>query len=116
MNGPHADLMKSNCSLAYHVQNVRDISVTAERVTPTVGRTTITFKSSEDHSKWAVSEDAARPWVCVGDINRMLTQEERGGGTVCRWDAVLWRLYSQLVAAVEPCPGKQPVNVYRRRP
>ncbi|KAF0305691.1 Rho GTPase-activating protein 19 [Amphibalanus amphitrite] len=102
MNGPRTNLMKSECSLAYHVQNVRDISVTAERAAPTVGRLTITFKSSEDHSKWAVSEDAARPWVCVGDINRMLTQEERGGGTVCRWDAVLWRLYSQLVADVEP--------------
>lgn len=30
---------------------------------------TIAFKTTEDHSKWAVS-DIKNSWICVGDINR----------------------------------------------
>ena len=124
MNGPHSDQMPSNCSIAYPVQNVQEISVMAECPSPGASceidsqlcsRISITFRSSEDHSKWAVSENATRPWVCVGDINRMATQEERGGGTVCHLSPVLWRVYSQLVAQVEPCPQRRPANVHRRR-
>ena len=35
-----------------------------------------TFKSSQDHSKWAVTEDH----VWIGDLNHMKLQEKRGGG------------------------------------
>ncbi|XP_037077387.1 deoxyribonuclease-2-like [Pollicipes pollicipes] len=116
MNGPHDERIPSDCELTYPVQNVQNITVVAARGAPAGGRFTIAFTSTHDHSKWAVSSEVARPWVCVGDINRMTTQEERGGGTVCHSSSLLWHLYSQLVERVEPCAGKEPVNVYRRRP
>lgn len=31
------------------------------------------------------------PWVCVADINRMVSQEKRGGGSLCFQDAKLWQ-------------------------
>ncbi len=35
----------------------------------------------DDHSKWATSNDGL--WTCHGDINRMTTQFQRGGGGIC---------------------------------
>ena len=97
-NGATDTKLPSNCSISYPVQNVQNITATA------AGPHTFQFGNTKDHSKWAVSEEAGRPWVCVGDINRMSTQADRGGGTVCLSDAVLWGLYSQLVAVAEWCP------------
>lgn len=36
----------------------------------------INFKSSRDHSKWAVAVDdkANKTWICVGDINRAVRE------------------------------------------
>ncbi|XP_043205328.1 deoxyribonuclease-2-alpha-like [Amphibalanus amphitrite] len=97
-NGATETQLPSNCSAVEPVLNVQNITATAAG-----GPLPFEFGTTKDHSKWAVSDDSTQPWVCVGDVNRMSTQSDRGGGTVCRWDAVLWRLYSQLVAAVEPC-------------
>jgi deoxyribonuclease-2 len=44
---------------------------------------------TRDHAKWAVSTTPS--WVCVGDINRQISQRKRGGGTICLQDAVLWK-------------------------
>ena len=127
MNGAQSDRLPSDCSLSYPVFNVRHISVTLKRPPSATDRISLkirsrisfefrsmirfTFSSKEDHSKWAVSQDVSRPWVCVGDINRMMTQERRGGGTVCHLSPMVWRVYSQLVAQVEPCPARWLVNV-----
>ena len=69
-----------------------------------------TWKSTQDHSKWAISytdaeEGEALFLVCIGDVNRMLKQEERGGGTVCFRNERLW---SALLEALEydVCVGK----------
>ena len=35
---------------------------------------------TKDHAKWAASEE--EHWVCVADINRQVSQEKRGGGTI----------------------------------
>lgn len=72
-----------------------------------------TFKTSKDHSKWAVSPNAARSgagggWVCVGDINRNKAEEKRGGGTVCLQDPVVWKAYRSAVLKYEACKGVTP--------
>lgn len=45
--------------------------------------------------------------VCVGDINRMCSQESRGGGTVCTegpaGEASLWTSFNTAIAGVEDC-------------
>lgn len=43
---------------------------------------------THDHAKWAVSTTPG--WVFVADLNRMVSQEKRGGGTICFQDEVLW--------------------------
>ena len=48
---------------------------------------------TKDHAKWAVAlknEANTLPWVCVADINRMVAQEKRGGGSLCFQDNALW--------------------------
>ncbi|XP_043206365.1 deoxyribonuclease-2-beta-like [Amphibalanus amphitrite] len=68
--------LSSSCSGLYHVEDVRNVTVTT--ATGKFG-----FPSTNDHSKWAVSKDRTKPWVCIGDLNRAVSQMRRGGGTVC---------------------------------
>lgn len=72
-----------------------------------------TFKTSQDHSKWAVSPQAAGAgpnggggWVCVGDINRNQAEEKRGGGTVCVREAAVWKAYRTAVLECQECGGE----------
>ncbi|XP_056237869.1 deoxyribonuclease-2-alpha isoform X1 [Seriola aureovittata] len=94
-------VLPSDCSLGW---NVLDISL----INP--GQT-FTFKTSQDHSKWAVSPKAAGDgvkgggWVCVGDINRNEAEEKRGGGTVCLQDPVVWKAYRTAALQCEACGG-----------
>jgi hypothetical protein len=54
-----------------------------------------TFKESQDHSKWAVSD--TQYWV--GDLNRMTTQMKRGGGGfLIQHHGVVNSLKSSIVA------------------
>ncbi|EFN70227.1 Deoxyribonuclease-2-alpha, partial [Camponotus floridanus] len=66
----------------------------------------IEFKSSHDHSKWAVATEnkANQTWICIGDINRADTQYHRGGGTVCFNHPKVWKNYRYIVNDVELCP------------
>jgi len=47
----------------------------------------------QDHAKWAISH--ADNWICVGDINRMISQRNRGGCTIAFQDAELFKLLEQ---------------------
>ncbi|XP_050460084.1 plancitoxin-1 [Cataglyphis hispanica] len=69
----------------------------------------IDFKSSRDHSKWAVAIEGKvnQTWTCIGDINRADTQYIRGGGTVCLNHRKVWENYRHVVNDVEPCPNKR---------
>ncbi|KAF7997726.1 hypothetical protein HCN44_009124 [Aphidius gifuensis] len=69
----------------------------------------VEFKSSRDHSKWAVAMKNIKnkSWICIGDINRADTQFNRGGGTVCLNSLNLWKNYRDSVNDVESCPRKK---------
>lgn len=94
-------ILPSDCSLGWKVLDIKSINP---------GQT-FTFKTTEDHSKWAVSLRAAWDgsrgggWVCVGDINRNEAEEQRGGGTVCLQDPTVWKAYRTAALECEACGG-----------
>lgn len=53
--------LPSNCSVPT-VENVRDLKLLD-----------VSFKETEDHSKWAISKSGELGLVCIGDINRMVS-------------------------------------------
>ena len=53
----------------YNVVNVRTLAIGGA-----------SWKETQDHSKWAVSQDGSTPIVCIGDINRQKSQAGRAGG------------------------------------
>ncbi|MPV68471.1 deoxyribonuclease II family protein [Burkholderia sp. BE17] len=61
------------------------------------------WPETQDHAKWGIT--TTDNWVCVGDINRMVSQEKRGGGTIALQDPVLWKALSQTDTIIPP-PGK----------
>ncbi|CAH0560064.1 unnamed protein product, partial [Brassicogethes aeneus] len=85
--------LPSNCNNNYKVNNVKQIKLQ-----------TIRFLTTEDHSKWAVSENLEHTqWVCIGDINRQEHQLQRGGGTVCVSHKNLSTNYLKSVIDSEQC-------------
>lgn len=95
-------VLRSDCSSRWKVLDVNLLSPG--------GR--VTFKATEDHSKWAVSAGGGRglrggAWVCVGDINRNQAEEKRGGGTVCRKDVAVWKAYRAVALKCESCTGEE---------
>lgn len=60
------------------------------------------WPETHDHAKWAISVDS--DWVCVGDINRMISQRKRGGGTIAFQNTILWQGLSRTSLVLAP-PG-----------
>jgi hypothetical protein len=60
------------------------------------------WPETNDHAKWGITVDS--DWVCVGDINRMKSQEKRGGGTIAFQEPTLWAALSKTDLMVRP-PG-----------
>jgi deoxyribonuclease II len=60
------------------------------------------WPETHDHAKWAITKGV--PWICVGDINRMVSQENRGGGTIAFQNTVLWESLAKTDLIVAP-PG-----------
>lgn len=60
------------------------------------------WPETHDHAKWGITKD--NNWICVGDINRMITQEKRGGGTIAFQNATLWTALSKTDLLIAP-PG-----------
>jgi hypothetical protein len=62
----------------------------------------VAWPETHDHAKWGISTHSN--WVCVGDINRMISQRKRGGGTIAFQNEILWRGLSKTDLLLAP-PG-----------
>lgn len=62
----------------------------------------VAWPESHDHAKWAISTSG--DWICVGDINRMVSQEKRGGGTIAFQNEILWNALGRTSLIIAP-PG-----------
>jgi deoxyribonuclease-2 len=60
------------------------------------------WPESHDHAKWGITTSDG--WICVGDINRMVSQEKRGGGTIAFQNQTLWQALSRTDLILAP-PG-----------
>ncbi|PAV81192.1 hypothetical protein WR25_14550 [Diploscapter pachys] len=85
-------LISLQCSLTYHANDALSIHV----------GNTPEFSYTKDHSKMARSTDSSKPYVCIGDINRMTSQYVRGGGTLCTNSSSLWGAFS-VIATQNSC-------------
>lgn len=74
------------------------------------------WNTTVDHSKWAITipdmgsrAEGILAVVCMGDMNRMQAQSFRGGGAVCfKQNPALWRMFRNIVAAIEGCSPPAP--------
>jgi deoxyribonuclease-2 len=82
-----------DCSTKYIVLDAQTMKV----------GTTAEFKYTHDHSKLAISSSSSKPYVCIGDINRMTSQFVRGGGTVCMQLKKVWDNYSPMFLTENSC-------------
>lgn len=70
------------------------------------------WKSTQDHSKWAVTTDgfdddtSSSASACVGGINRQYSQEKRGGATMCLQDKDLNGALYDAIDTYEDCEKK----------
>jgi deoxyribonuclease-2 len=60
------------------------------------------WPETHDHAKWGITKDSN--WICVGDINRMISQRKRGGGTIAFQNQKLWQALSKTDLILAP-PG-----------
>lgn len=67
----------------------------------------VVVNNAVDHSKWVVSKDATKPFVCAGTINRMFSQYRSGGQTLCFQNRLLHKLLRDTVTVYEPVSRKR---------
>ncbi len=60
------------------------------------------WPETHDHAKWGIT--TTDDWICVGDINRMISQRNRGGGTIAFQNQTLWQALSKTDLLLAP-PG-----------
>jgi len=85
-----------SCDTRYTVENIIRLDVKSDT-------DEYPFVNYEDHSKYVLSKNGDPPFVCIGDINRMETQFERGGGTLCTKDTQIWTVFKSVVEEIYSC-------------
>jgi len=98
MNGPATNKLPTDCAgskYPYSVLNVDQVALTPS----------ISWLESDDHSKWAITTTANPGEFCIGDINRQVSQANRGGGTVCSVNAAIWSSFNSFIAKSDKCKG-----------
>jgi len=86
-----------------------DYKYTVENVTAIHMADGKSWRETQDHSKWAISDSAAKV-VCISDINRQYSQEKRGGGALCYHNSDLWNAFNGVIKTTIPC-GAMGINV-----
>lgn len=64
----------------------------------------VTWKETQDHSKWAIATDPSSSYSCFGDMNRMNSQFKRGGAFYCIEDADLNKAMKKIIKSKAVCP------------
>ncbi|XP_017500001.2 deoxyribonuclease-2-beta isoform X1 [Manis javanica] len=86
--------LPSNCSLLYHVYNVKAIKIFGKSY----------FSSYQDHAKWCISKKGTKNrWTCIGDLNRSPYQAFRSGGFICTQNQNIYQAFQGLVLYYENC-------------
>lgn len=67
------------------------------------------WPETHDHAKWGIT--LHEPWICIGDINRMVSQRKRGGGTIAFQNTVLWSALSKTGLVLAP-PGSSRTDAH----
>ena len=62
--------LPSACRNTYKVENINALTMNGD-----------SWGYLNDHSKWGISKSGDQ--VCLGDLNRMASQGNRGGGVIC---------------------------------
>lgn len=86
---------------ALKVENVKMLNFTLD-TTVFVG-----VSNTVDHSKWAISTNSDKFFVCVGTINRVFSQYRRGGETLCFQNDLLHKLLRRSVTDFEGVARKR---------
>lgn len=92
------------------VDEVTNVDLSMLKDSDGVSLTDYHWSYTKDHAKWAISEDTSyrgdsdnegatpqeNSWVCIADINRMTSQEKRGGGAICFHEPLLWHGLNEI--------------------
>lgn len=65
----------------------------------------VVFPETADHAKHAIGKDPNKALICVGDINRMISQRKRGGGCIVFSNLNLWSAMSKA-DMIQPMDGQ----------
>jgi deoxyribonuclease-2 len=95
VNGPGAIPGVTDPSHQYSVEDIKYITL------QDIGMPWA-WPETKDHAKWAISKQGEGNWVCVGDINRKVTQRLRGGCTIAFKQDALWTMLSKTDRFVIP--------------
>ena len=88
--------MKNVCDKSLKTMNIKTIKI----------KDGVQWSTTQDHSKWGVSTDDERPWLCISDMNRMDSQAKRGGLAICIKSKKVQEAFRAIVNTYDDCEGE----------